>query len=85
MVPVPVNAGEALTLDQALAAYTVNGAKALGQEALTGSLETGKRADMIMISSDIEALSQNIETIWDIAGTEVLLTVFDGRIVHSAE
>lgn len=85
VVPVLVNADEVLTLDQALAAYTVNGAKALGQEELTGSLETGKRADLILISADIEALSQNIETIWDIAGTEVLMTVFDGRVVHSAQ
>lgn len=37
-----------------------------------------------MIDRDIEALSQNVETIWDIAETTVLLTVFDGEIVHDA-
>ena len=81
-VVVAVNAEEVLELDDVLAAYTVNGAIAMGQQDLTGSLEPGKRADLIMIDTDIEALSQNVETIWDIAETKVLLTVFDGEIIH---
>lgn len=81
-VVVAVNAEEVLELDDVLAAYTVNGAIAMGQQDLTGSLEPGKRADLIMIDTDIEALSQNSETIWDIAETKVLLTVFDGEIIH---
>lgn len=84
MVVVAFNAAEVLDLDDVLAAYTVNGAVAMGQQDLTGSLEPGKRADLIMIDTDIEALSQNVETIWDIAETKVLLTVFDGEIIHDA-
>lgn len=83
-VVVAFNAEEVLDLDDVLAAYTVNGALAMGQQDLIGSLEPGKRADLIMIDTDIEALSQNVETIWDIAETKVLLTVFDGEIVHDA-
>lgn len=83
-VVVAINAEEVLNLDDVLAAYTINGAFAMGQQDLTGSLEVGKRADLIMINTDIEALSQNIETIWGIAETEVLMTVFDGKVVHDA-
>ncbi len=81
---VAVNAEEALELDDILAAYTVNGAIAMGQQDLTGSLEPGERADLIMIDTDIEAPSQNLETIWDIAETKFPLTVFDGEIIHDA-
>ncbi len=70
-----------MSLDDALAAYTINGAIAMGQQERTGSIEAGKRADLIVIDRDIERLAQDITTIWDIAGTEVQLTVFDGRIV----
>ncbi|TDK41442.1 hypothetical protein E1832_21830 [Antarcticimicrobium luteum] len=82
LVPVMVNPDEVLSLDDVLAAYTINGAIAMGQQELTGSIEPGKRADLIMIDTDIERLSQDISTIWDIAQTGVLLTVFDGRIVR---
>ncbi len=78
---VAVNADEVLALDDLLAAYTINGAIAMGQENETGSIEVGKKADLIMIDQDIEALAQEVATIWDIADTKVLLTVFDGRIV----
>lgn len=70
-VVVAVNAEEVLDLDDVLASYTVNGALAMGQQELTGSMEPGKRADLIMIDRDI-------------AETKVLLTVFDGEIVHDA-
>lgn len=78
---VSVNAEEVLALNDLLEAYTINGAIAMGQQDQTGSLEVGKKADLIMINLDIEELSKNVETIWDIAGTQVLLTVFDGRVV----
>ena len=81
LVPVFVNAEETLSLDDALAAYTINGAVAMGQQESTGSIKAGKRADLIVIDRDIESLAQDITTIWDIAETEVQLTVFDGRIV----
>ena len=43
---------ERLTLPQALAAYTLNGARQLGIGNETGSLEVGKKADLVIVSRD---------------------------------
>jgi len=43
---------ERLTLAQALAAYTLNGARQLGISNETGSLEVGKKADLVIVSRD---------------------------------
>ena len=43
---------ERLTLPQALAAYTSNGAYQLGISNETGSLEVGKKADLVIVSHD---------------------------------
>ena len=43
---------ERLTLPQALAAYTSNGAHQLGISNETGSLEVGKKADLVIVSHD---------------------------------
>lgn len=42
-------AAEALTLDQMLAAYTLNAAKLIGRDREIGSLEAGKQADFIVL------------------------------------
>jgi cytosine/adenosine deaminase-related metal-dependent hydrolase len=43
---------ERLRLDQALAAYTLNGARQLGISDEVGSLEVGKKADLVIVSRD---------------------------------
>jgi predicted amidohydrolase YtcJ len=43
---------EALTASDALAAYTLGAARAAGLEGVCGSLETGKRADLLVLSAD---------------------------------
>jgi imidazolonepropionase len=41
-----------LTPAQALAAATINGAKAIGRDAIIGSIEVGKQADILVLSVD---------------------------------
>lgn len=52
---------EAVNARTALQMATINGAKAIGLGDITGSLETGKRADLIMIHSD----SSNMVPVYD--------------------
>jgi len=64
-------------IDAALRAYTVNAARLMRSETRTGSLEVGKRADMIVVDRDIYAIP-----VERIAGTRVLRTMVDGREVY---
>jgi predicted amidohydrolase YtcJ len=76
----PLNIGESIPLATAVDAYTINAAYALKQDKTTGSLEAGKRADLIILDRDIFSIDP--QTIRD---TEVLVTYLDGRVVYSAE
>jgi len=69
-----------VTLDQALAAYTRDGAFAEFQEGEKGTLEPGKLADLIVLSQDLFAV-RPIE----IGKTHVVLTIVGGKIVHREE
>ena len=48
-----VNIDQAITLHQAMAAFTRESAKALGIAAETGTIEPGKAADFIALDRDI--------------------------------
>lgn len=61
-------------------AYTVNGAYAAFDEANSGTLTVGKRADIVVLDSDI---AKGAPT--DIAKAKVLLTLIDGKAVYEAE
>ena len=69
---------EAVTVEQMIESFTINGAYANFLEDETGSLEVGKAADLVVLSRDI--LSCPSEEIVD-AGVE--LTVFGGRPVYA--
>jgi len=66
-----------VTLDQALAAYTRDGAYAEFEENRKGTVEPGKLADVIVLSQDLFLISP-----LEIHKTKVLLTVVGGRIVY---
>ena len=66
-----------LTLQEVLAAYTCNGAYVGFAEGLTGTIRTGMKADLALLSADIENTA-----IDRIGALEVDLTLFDGRVTH---
>ena len=70
---------EAVTVEQMIAAFTINGAYANFLEGETGSLEVGKAADLVVLSHDI--LELPAERIHE---AEVELTLFCGRPTFAA-
>lgn len=78
-----LNAGEALSIYDAVDAYTINAARALNQDAVVGSLEAGKKADFIVIDQDIFALA-GAGAASGISETKVIETWFAGKKVYSA-
>ncbi len=77
----PLNADERIGIHDAIDAYTINGARMMQQDDITGSLEAGKKADFIILDRDIIALA-NEGKADEISDTQVLETWFDGRPVY---
>lgn len=67
----------ALSLESALRHYTIDAAYASFEEAEKGSLEVGKRADLVVLSDDI--FKGSPETLLK---TKILLTLVDGKPVY---
>jgi len=70
-------AGQALSRDEALAAYTLNGAFAAFEEKSKGSLTPGKYADITVLSADITQVPEG-----DIEKAEVLYTIVGGKVLY---
>lgn len=73
----PMLPGEEVTLGEAIASYTINGAYANHQDVITGSLEPGKLADIVVLESNLF----DVEPV-RISETRVLLTYLGGKLVH---
>ncbi len=85
-VPYALNANQTVSVHDMIAAYTINGAKALRQDDVVGSIEVGKRADLIIIDQNIVELAEDTENpfaVYDIFDTQVLTTIFDGKVVYN--
>jgi len=72
-----LNADEAVSLETMIAAYTRNAAYLMHQENDTGTLETGKLADLIVLDRNLFEIEPAA-----INETRVLRTYFAGRQVH---
>ncbi len=70
--------GEKASLANMIAAYTIAGAWVNHEEKLTGSIETGKAADLIVLDENLFAIRPE-----NIHRTKVLLTLLEGKPVYS--
>jgi len=70
-------AEEVISLPEAIAAFTINGAWVNHSERDTGSIEVGKFADLAVLDRNLFAIAPE-----DISETRVLLTVLEGQVVH---
>ncbi len=75
-----LNEAERVDLATMLDAYTKNGAWLMHQEDAVGSLEVGKRADVVVLERDLFAILPE-----EIGEVRVLLTLLDGEVVYDAE
>ena len=66
---------EALTMEQALKCYTVEGAYASGEEEEKGSISPGKLADFIVLDRDLFSIPEE-----EILQTKVLQTWVEGQL-----
>jgi predicted amidohydrolase YtcJ len=73
----PTNPKEAITVEQALIAYTRGSARAEFEEHEKGTIEVGALADLAVLSQDIFKVPPP-----DLPKTESVLTIIDGRVVY---
>ena len=79
------NLGNFVTAAEALEMATLSGAKALGLESEIGTLEVGKRADIIAVSLDgihqQPVADVNAAVVFSSNRQDVILTMVDGKII----
>ena len=76
----PVMPGRKPSVETMIKAYTIYAARAQGIDALTGSLEAGKRADITLM--DRNFFDGPVTAIY---GTRVLMTMMDGQVVFAGD
>jgi predicted amidohydrolase YtcJ len=67
-----------MTRDEAVRSFTIWNARSIGREAELGSLEPGKRADLIALSEDVFTCAPE-----RIAGIAPVLTMVGGAVAHA--
>jgi predicted amidohydrolase YtcJ len=75
-----IGGSQALTLEEALRAHTINAAYALRMEDRIGSIEVGKLADIVIIDGDLTSTK-----VGEIPSLGVWLTLLNGRVEHTKD
>lgn len=68
---------EAIALPDAIAAFTINAAYTNRLDKDTGSIEAGKRADLVVLDRNLFEIPAS-----EISDTQALVTLFEGKPVH---
>jgi 5-methylthioadenosine/S-adenosylhomocysteine deaminase len=80
-----VHGPEALTAQTVLRMATIGGARAMGLEAEIGSLEVGKKADVILVRLDALHATPNVDPVsalvYSAQATDVETVIIDGELV----
>src|SRR5262249_42142551 len=76
----PYHPEERVSVATGLAAYTIGSAYACFWEKETGSLETGKSADLIVLSENPFKVPPTA-----LSEIKVLMTLFQGKVIYNAE
>ncbi|MFK2821177.1 amidohydrolase [Flavobacteriaceae sp. LMIT009] len=69
-----------MTREQALKSYTLDAAYGAFEEDIKGSIKVGKLADFTIYNQDIMTVEED-----KILNTEVIMTIFDGKVVYKKE
>jgi predicted amidohydrolase YtcJ len=72
-----LNEGERVDLKTMIDAYTINGSYQMALEQEQGSIEVGKRADLVILNRNLFELP-----VHEINEAKVMMTIFDGRTVY---
>jgi predicted amidohydrolase YtcJ len=75
-----LNEGERVSLETMIDAYTINAAWLMHQEDSTGSIEIGKRADLVVLDRNLFEIPAS-----EINQAQVLLTLLDGEVVFAGK
>jgi hypothetical protein len=73
----PLLPGEAITLAEAIDAFTINAAYVNRDEKDTGSIEVGKSADLAVLDRNLFDIAPS-----ELSETKALVTLFEGKAVH---
>ena len=68
---------EAITIKQVIRAYTMGAAYQIRAEKFIGSLEVGKRADLVIVNQDLFKIDPS-----QVHNTKAVLTILNGNIVY---
>ncbi len=71
---------QALTVEETIRIHTINGAWTLRLDDVSGSIEVGKSADMIVLNHNLFEIPET-----EIHGTEVQKTIFRGEVFYEGE
>lgn len=73
-----LNEDQALSIPELIKIYTINSAWAMNLETITGSIEEGKSADMILLNHNLLEIEPT-----ELHKTEVLGTIFKGKVIYN--